>query len=55
METEQYEDSETNLYDRYFPMPENWIYPRLFKINNDNTGYELLNQEQLDLFFSISK
>ena len=45
METEGYDDSETQIYDKYLPVPQNWIHPRLFKIQNDNTGYELLNEE----------
>jgi len=38
-EEEEEEDETLKL-----PMPGNWIHPRLFVINNDNTGFEILNE-----------
>lgn len=31
------------------------MYPRLFVINNDNTGYEVMSKEQLEYYFRIAK
>jgi len=37
------------------PINKHFIFPRLFVINSDGTGYELLTKEQLDYYFRIAK
>ena len=37
------------------PQSKNYIYPRLFVIYNNNSGYELLAKEQLEYYFRIAK
>ena len=37
------------------PQTKNYIYPRLFVILNNNSGYELLAKEQLEYYFRIAK
>ena len=37
----------TEFYDEYGCITKNFINPRLFVISNDNTGIELLNEEQI--------
>ena len=49
-EEEEEEDETSKL-----PMPGNWIHPRLFVINNDDTGFEILSELQLKSFFSLAK
>ena len=39
----------------HLPEPLSWVPPRLFIINNDNTGSEFLNSEQTRYFFSREK
>ena len=39
-EGEEEEEGEKDPYAKY-PMPKNWIEPRLFLINNKNDGFDL--------------
>lgn len=36
---------------KFLPVPNNFLPPRLFKLKNDNTGHELLNDVQLRHYF----
>jgi hypothetical protein len=37
------------------PSTKHYIFPRLFVVNSDGSGYELLTKEQLDYYFRIAK
>ena len=37
------------------PFTKHYMYPRLFVIRNDGSGYELLSKEQLEHYFRVQK
>ncbi|EAR91082.3 hypothetical protein TTHERM_00430030 (macronuclear) [Tetrahymena thermophila SB210] len=40
---------------KFLPQPSSWVPIRLFTINNDNTGFELFNEEQVQNYFRLKE